>query len=157
MALDVSNLVIKKQAFTTTTGLNSVGTTNEHPYLLLRNPSSNDQALLITHSVIGVDANSVRTIWRAYARPTVTTDGTSINTINTYIAGSVPSSKAVCFKEPTVSSNGDLLNMYVAPANTPSRGISRFYIVDPGNEFLITIENSSANASSFADVYWVEW
>ena len=155
--LDVSNIVLKKRAFTVTTDINSIAGTSEHAYLLLKNPSSNDQPILVTHTVIGVDANSVRTIWRSYADPTITSDGTSLTPVNTFVGSDVPTSKITTFKDPNVSSNGTLLNMYVAPANNPSRGINRFYFIDPSHSLLITVENSSGNAKSFADAYWLEY
>lgn len=155
--LDVSNLVLKKKAFTVTTGLSTVSGNSEHDFLLLKNPSSNDQPLLITHSVIGTDASSVRSTWRAYGDPTITSDGTGLTETNTYIGSGTPSATATAFKDPTISARGQILNMYIAPANNPSRGVNRFYFIDPGSSILITIENSVSNTSSFADLYWVEF
>ena len=155
--LDVSNLVLKKKAFTATTEIVSISSNSETPILLLKNPSSNDQNILVTKSVIGVDANSVRTTWRAYGDPTITSDGTGLVEANTFVGTSTPSAKAQAFKLPTVSANGQILNMYISPANQPSRGINRFYFIEPGSSLLITIENSSGNTNSFADVYWLEY
>ena len=155
MALDVSNLVRKDRAFTVTTGLNSLGNT-EHDYLLLKNPSSNDQDILVTHFLVGVDATSVRSIWRAYANPTITSDGTGLTETNTRISASPPAAKAEAFMDPTISARGNILNMAIAPVNTPSRGVSRFYWIAPGNSLLVTIENAVSNAETFADIYWIE-
>jgi hypothetical protein len=152
---EVVNQVGYKRAFKVTTDLNSISGTSEHPYLLLKNPAGS-QPLLITHFLVGTNSASVRTITRFYANPTVTADGTGLTETNTYITASPPAALASAFMNPTISANGGILNTTISPANTPSRGINRYYWLDGGNNLLVTIENSVSNASTFADIYWIE-
>lgn len=158
MAFDikVDAAIREGRAFTTTTDLFTITTNQEYPVLLLRNPSASGMLIETTHFLFGTNASSVRTVFRAYASPNVTAVGNALTIANTLVDPTAPSSGVECYREPTVSANGSRLNMAINPANAPSRGINRFYYMVPGAELLVTLENSSSNVSSFADIYWIE-
>ena len=153
---DVNASLEAETAFTTTTEFNTISGTTESPYLLLKNPAASGKNLIVTHFNYGIDANNVRSIIRIWKNPTVTADGTALVEENTNFKTGATSSVATAFKSPTVSSNGAVLNIGIAPANNPSRGLNRFYFIPPGKAILVTIENSVSNASTFADIYWLE-
>lgn len=144
------------KAFTITTELVTVDTNTEKALILFKNPSSSGKSTLITHFKFGTDSSNVRTLVRVYSNPTITTNGTALALTNTHIASGVPSSDMEAYKFPTVSSFGSVLNLDINPSDSPSKGLSRWYWVDPGNNILLTVENSTANASTFGDIYWME-
>ncbi len=157
ISLDVASIVREEKAFTTTTDLNNITSQNETPLLLFKNPSGSDIRMLVTHFLIGADSSNARTTYRIYADATVTADGTSIVIANTYLKDTyVYTTAAEAYKLPTISANGTRLNMAIAPADTPSRGINRFYWMDPGHNLLVTVENSVSNTDCFGDIYWLE-
>ena len=144
------------KAFTTSTDLVSISGTSEQAFLLLRNPSGSGKKILTSHFNFGLDTTTAREIIRVYKNPTVTSDGTGLTISNTLIKSSPPSSSCEAYKSPTVSANGSLLNMTIMPANQPSRGFNRFYLVEPGNSILVTVELSVGSVDGFLDIYWIE-
>lgn len=144
------------KAFTITTELVTIDTNTEKDMILFKNPSSSGKATLVTHFKFGTDSSNVRTLVRVYSNPTVTTNGTALSLTNTHIKSSPPASSMEAYKFPTISNRGDVLNLDINPSDSPSKGLSRWYWVDPGNSLLITVENSSANAKTFGDIYWLE-
>lgn len=154
--IDVPRYVFTQDAFTVTTGLGPVSSTDEYDLLMLRNPSGSGKKILITHFAFGVDSTSTRSIIRIYSDPTVTSDGTALSIVNTYITSSPKASVAEAFQDPVISSRGQSLNTVIRHANSDSRGLNRFYWLDPGHVALLTCHNSNANADTFADVYWLE-
>ena len=156
MAFEVTEFVKNKKAFTITTDLVSVPTNTEYPILLLKNPTTAEQRIMITHFKFGTDSSNVRSLVRVYFNPTITADGTSVDIANTYVETNQKASDMQAFSQPTISDNGSVLNLDISPSDSPSKGLNRLYFVEPGNEILITIENSSPNAKTFADIYWIE-
>lgn len=153
---DVPILVSYKKAFTVNTGLVSIAGVSEHDFLLLKNPSASAVKILMTHFSIGVDSNSVRSMFKIYANPTITNPETALTPVNTYIGDDVPVSKMEAHLDPTISARGLLLDPAIHPSDANSRGINRDYWMDPGHAILVTIENSLANADSFASIHWIE-
>lgn len=154
--IEIAALVQSKQSFTVTTELTTISSSNETALLYLKNPSASNKIILTSHFKHGTDSSNVRSVVRIYFNPTVTANGTALTIINTYVAASPPASGMEVYKLPTVTDNGTILNLDIAPANVSSKGLNRFYFVDPGNTILATVTNSSANAKTFSDVYWVE-
>ena len=134
----------------------NVSGTSETAFLYLKNPSASDKDALVTHFKFGTDASSVRSLIRIYSNPTVTANGKSLTIANTLIKSSPPSSSMEAYKLPTTTSFGSVLNLDINPNNSPSKGLNRWYWVEPGNSLLITAENSVGNAQSFSDIYWME-
>lgn len=151
----VMQAVREGKSFTVTTDLTSIAS-SETAFLYLKNPSASGKDVLITHFKFGTDSANTRTLIRIYANPTVTADGTALTEINTIVKSSPPTSSIECFKLPTVTSNGDRLNLDISPANSSSKGLNRWYWLEPGNSLLLTADNSQNNVDSFADVYWLE-
>ena len=153
---DVARLVSYKKAYVVSTDLVSIPTDDETPLMLLINPSGSEKKILITHFLVGTDSNSVRSIFRNYCNPTVTTNGTALIPVNTYIGSSPPASDMEVYKESVVSANGDLLNTAILSEHAESRGINRYYWIEPGHSLMVTVENDMANAKSYGDVSWIE-
>lgn len=152
----ISQAVKNKQAFTASTGLETVDTNTEKDLMLLTNPSVSGKRVLVTHLKYGTDSASVRSVLRAYANPTISANGTALTSVNTYFGGTPPTSVVNVYKFPTITARGLPLNMDIAPAGSAAKGTSRYYWLEAGNSILITTHNSSANAKSFGDIYWVE-
>lgn len=152
---DVQNSVAQGFSYTSYTDFNNISS-GEQDFFLMKNPAGSGKRLMITHLSFGVDSSSARSIIKVYSDPTITIDGTAIPVVNTYIRDSNPSSVVSCFKLPTISARGSALNLQILPANQPSRGLNRFYLVDPGHDILVTINNSIGNAATFAEAYWLE-
>ena len=152
----IARSVLDDFSFTVSTQFITVSGTTETPILLLKNPSANTVRFLISHFVAGTDSATARTIWRAYKNCTTSDDGTALPIENANFADDAEASKMEAFKLPTVTDNGSFMNMKIFPNNGPSGGVSRWYRVPPGKNCLVTIENSIANAKSFADIYFVE-
>lgn len=152
----IATHVNEENSFTVTTNLVTVSGVSEAAFLLLKNPSTSGIEFLVTHFVTGTDSTSARTIWRAYADPTITTNGTALTIVNTHIKTSPEASLMEAYKLPTISVNGQILNMKINPADASSSGINRYYRVSPGHNLLITVENSVSNAKTFTDIYWLE-
>ena len=154
--ISVEQRVKDGDAYTVTTGLNQISGTTETAYLYLKNPSGSAKSIMITHFKFGTDSASCRSLLRIYGNPTVSANGTSLTIANTKIMSSTPSSSMEAYRSPTVTANGGVLNLDISPANSPSKGLNRWYFVEPGNSLLVTVDNSQANADSFADIYWIE-
>ena len=144
------------RAFTMTTDLVSVGVNTEYPFVLLRNPSGTGHYSETTKFKWGIDSNSVRTVVRIYKNPTITTVGTSVTIANTLFASDAPSSYMLAYKSPTISDKGTLVQTGITPANSSSTGLNRYYYIEPGQDVLVTVENSSSNVSTIMDVCWME-
>lgn len=152
----IENATRLKKSFTTATNIVSVSGTSETALYLLKNPSSNRLPLLLTHFVFGLDSATARSKARIYKNATVTSDGTALTIVNNYIEETQVNSAAEAFKSPTVSAFGTILNMALIPTDIGSRGLNRTYFLHPGNNILITVENSTASTGSFVDCYWLE-
>lgn len=143
-------------SFTSSTLLNNISGTSEHPYLLIRNPVAAARRILITHYSVFIDATTARSILMAYKNPTITSNGSSLSVVNTYAKTSPETSEITIFKDPILSDNGSFLNMTGSKADTDSRGINRYYWCDPGNDLLFTVQNSISNSSVNLSIIWVE-
>lgn len=150
------SVIENEQAFNSTTDFNTLTGTTEKPYFLLRNPGSNTKPILTTFFEGGLDSVTARTIARIYADPTITADGTALTENNTYIKTSPATSTIDTFKLPTISANGTLLDIKIIAADQSSAGRNRFFLVDPGHDILVTVENSIANVSMLLAVFWIE-
>jgi len=152
---EVEQNVEKGRAFTVNSDLIQIAQ-NEVVFLLLKNPVTSKKQAMITHFSSGTDSSSVRTLMRIYANPQITSDGTEIAIVNTHITASPLTSELKAYKIPDITSNGIRLNLQISPSNSPSKGLNRFYLLDPSNSILITLDNSSSNTKSFAEAYWLE-
>jgi len=152
----IADLVAQEKAYVASTELGSISGVSEHDYIYIKNPSTSNTRLLITHVTLGTDSNSTRSVFKIYANPTVSADGSSLVANNTYIKSAPRSAQALVFKDPTVTSRGTYQNTTIVPADSGSRGLNRWYWIDPDNSMLVTVKNSVSNASSFIEVIWVE-
>lgn len=152
----VDTFVRTKRAFTCTTDLTTVSSQNETALLYLKNPSGSGKRIRITHIKGGTDSSNVRTILRFRFNPTISANGTALDIASTYIETTQSTSSMEAYKLPTDTDLGGLLNIDISPADSPSKGTNRTYYIEPGHTFLVTVENSSSNAKTFADIYWLE-
>lgn len=128
----------------------------ESPLLLLKNPPGSTTRLLITHLVAAINSTSARTKVKIYKDPTITSNGAALGVENTYVKDSPKTPQAEIYKNPMISANGGLIYHGLMPANSPSRGINRFFWIDPGHSILLTIQNDITNTLSSGCMYWLE-
>jgi hypothetical protein len=157
MPLEFERVALEnKRNFIALTNYNPISGTTEHDYLLLKNPSDTEARLFVSHPVFAVDATVSRCMLRIYHTPTITDDGTALSEESTYIGASPPVAQGEAFRDPTISARGTLLDNPLIPADSPSRGLNRFYILDPGFNMLFTVQNNISNASTSVSVFWME-
>jgi len=152
----VARAVGEGRAFTVTTDLQNISGQLETALLYIKNPSGSGINIETTKFLVGGDSSSSRAVYRVYDNPTVTADGTSLTIRNTLISDSPQASICEAYMLPTVTDFGALLNMAIAPSNSPSRGINRHYYIHPGHSILVTTANSVSNVKTFSDCYWLE-
>ncbi len=153
---DVLERLDNEQAYVSTTDLNSISGTSEHNYMLITNPSSSGKKVMITHFSSGLNSATTRSLLRVYSTPTITTNGTALTVVNTYIKTSPISEVVKIYKDPTISARGTLMDMQVNPSDAPSRGMNRYLILDEGKSLLCSMQNSVTGISTFLTVYFLE-
>lgn len=156
-ANDDSNLADAERVFTTNFEVSGVGTT-EIPVALFRHPSGTGKLvklIRLTISNLHQTANTFIRV-RAYAAPTVTSDGTSLTTGCTYIGKTGPSS--VAFSSPTISANGTRVGQWnvVSSANALIIPFEMFFILDPNTQVLLTAQADGTNRIIAGALIWAE-
>lgn len=155
---DILTDILSGKTFSATTGLVSVGTTNETPVFLFKNPSGSGVNAIITHFRVGADSEVTRVIKRIYAKPTVTGDGTALTIVNMKVKDA-NDAVAVCgaYKSPTVSANGSGLSTTILPADMVTAGLEHTLVIEPGAYILVTLKhNTVSGASLHVDLKWIE-
>ncbi len=148
--------VISESSFSLTTDFISISGTTETPHVLIKNPSSSIKSIEITSIKLGDDSESYGSTFRIYSNATVTTNGTALTTVNNLFTASASASISEAYKLPTVSSNGSLHEVVLLPSDHPPKGIGRIFVIEPGNNLFITVENGISNLKSMVEIYWLE-
>lgn len=141
---------IDKKAFTVSSDFFTIAL-GEANLLYLKNPSNSGKTIFIVHiraGILGTEAKA-----RIYKNPSLTADGTLLNSVNMYIEANTPSASAEVYKSPTGSNRGTFFDTI---SNTGGdRGNSMFIPIAPGNSLLITVEVGVA-ATCHASIKWIE-
>lgn len=143
------------RVFSVTTNFNTISGNAETPYILLTNPVSSGRLALIYSISFGIDSATSRSILRAYAAPTITSNGTGLTIANNFVGSSITS---VCnaYVSPTISSNGTLAGPFQKGAGTDGTIIYREFILSQGTSMLGTVQNSIPNTSTYVNITWMD-
>jgi hypothetical protein len=151
-----SNQADASRVFITNFEVSSIGTT-EIPVALFRNPSGSGK----TVKLIRLTISNMHTVTsfirvRAYASPTVTSDGTGLDELCTKFGGSAGT--ATAFSSPTVSANGTRIAQWVAPAfATPAIiPLDQFFILPETATILLTAQADGTNRVLGGSLIWSE-
>jgi hypothetical protein len=137
--------------------LPTAGTFN--PVLLLKNPIGSGKRIRITRLNVGLTIANVSGIWRVFANPTVSANGTAISPVNLNVGGaSNPATISQTFTTPTITANGASLFRYESGQNMNSTEVigDALFVINPGNVMLLTGDPLSNNRNTVITVYWTE-
>lgn len=153
---DDSNLADAAKVFIANFEVSSIGTT-EIPIALFRNPSGSGKTVKLirfTFSNLHTVTSFIKV--RAYAAPTVTSDGTGEAENCTKFGSSAGSAQV--FSSPTVSSTGTRIAQWVAPAfSTPAIiPLDQFFILPETAMILITGQADGTNRIFGGSLIWAE-
>jgi len=153
---DDSNLADAGKVFIMNFEVGSIGTT-EIPLALFRNPSGSGKTvklIRITFTNLTTVNGFVRI--RAYASPTITSDGTALSELCTKFGGAAGASEA--FSSPTLSANGTRLSQWNIPAfsNALIIPLDQFFILPETSVIAITGQADGTNRTIGASLIWAE-
>lgn len=142
-------------AFSVATALVNVGTA-ETPFLLINNVAGATlRDILFQSLTLGSDSSGSRLISRFYINPTVTANGTSLTVGNNNV-GSANTSIATAFQQPTVSSNGTFIAMFLKGAAENSFIVQRNFMIQPTVSVLATLQPAQNNTPCHMSALWME-
>lgn len=132
--------------------------TTEVPVLLVKNPAGSGKTLRI-HTLklytIDVTGNNNATL-KIYRGPTITANGAAANIRETRTAKAV-SPIALVYTAPTIGANGNLVDIFLATGNSAVAETQHLGIfLDPGENFLFTVQQSSAGVDYAVTISWSE-
>ena len=137
---------------------NAASAGSKNPIFLIRNPIASGKVFYIRSIKVGISVTNVTVDFSLFSNPTITTNGTTVNSFEANIGYGQPTAKALCSSLPTISANGNLLAVTSIGQNTAgSELIFEFGIaIQPGNSILMTADPSSNNRSVSFAVTWKE-
>lgn len=151
-----SELAAQNKVFSTNWEVSAIGTT-EIPIVLFRNPSGSGKTvrlIRLTLSNFHTVTSFIRV--RAYAAPTVTSDGTGLTEACTHIGQAA--GVAVTFSSPTVSANGTRLAQWEVVAFNQALTIplDLLILLDANTQLLITGQADGTNRILAGSLLWAE-
>lgn len=151
-----SNLADAGKVFTLNFEVSAIGTT-EIPIALFRNPSGSGKTvklIRLTLSNLHTVTSFIRV--RAYASPTVTSDGTALDELCTKFGATAGT--ATGFTSPTISANGTRIAQWVVPAFAAALIIplDQFFILGETATIIITGQADGTNRVLGGSLIWSE-
>ncbi len=137
--------------------INMATASTDNPLILLRNPSGSGKRIMIWQLFVGVNVTNVSALFKVFANPTVTANGTS-QTVYSRKIGQALTPVGLVNTLSTVSSAGSQLQAFSLGQNTNAEPmVSEFSIMlEPNNSMLITGSPSSNNREAAVTVTWTE-
>lgn len=128
----------------------------ETPLLRLVNTSSTKK-IHIFRASLATDSVQVLSTFRFYASPTISSVGTQVPIVNQR-QGSAKTSEMAAYQRPSVSDVGNFITSRTVPPGAPTQNfeLPSLYTLEPGEEVIITVQNSILGVSSQAVILWVE-
>ena len=128
-----------------------------NPQILIRNPSSSGKSLLFLLIAGNADIQNSHTTFGAFSTPTVTANGTTLNSYTRTI-GSGATAVALLTTLPTISSNGNLLSYSKSGENTDMQNIIEPYtlLIPENNAVLITAKPKDNGRDQVYKLIWIE-
>lgn len=147
------SVVYDEKTFYGTTDFNIISTVDEVSYVLLKNPTN--RKILITNFRIGVNAVDTAAIFKIYANPVISVNGTQV-AINNYNLGSAKVGSSQMFKFPTVTNKGQLIFASKINSNSDSKGVDKLIALDPNTSLLITVTVGLVDKPVHVDISIIE-
>ena len=143
-------------AFSTSTDLITIGSTDETEFFLIRNPASSGLKLRIYNIITGSNEESTdkpATV-RAFVNPTVTVEGTALVEVNQKTDEGAAT--GTTFSEPTFS-GGSLIfvtNHSTIPTQNPSLNLG--LQIAEGDDLGVSIQPTNSGKDHYLTIYWTE-
>lgn len=157
-----SSLADTDKIFQISETINITGGATENNFFLLRNPSGSGKKIKIIDITVGfTNTVNVMAIFKLYASPTITANGTSLTIKPGRIGDSVPSSSMNAYSTPTISARGSQYIAFTA-AGGPSTDASyhldvdQSIIVDDNYDILLTGTPDGTNRGVLLTIRWAE-
>lgn len=140
--------------FSASTDFITISGTSETPVFLLKNVGST-RLIQLYSLAFGADSNSSRAIFKFYAQPTITSNGTTVTVRNNYI-GHTQGTVAETYHSPTISANGTFVTALLLGSSQNTFIAVRSIIIPPGVNILATVQNSQNNTPVIISPLWRE-
>lgn len=134
----------------------------ENNFLLIRNPSGSGKRIKIIDITIGfTNTVSVLAIFKLYASPTITANGTAITIKPGRIGSGVPSSAMNAYSTPTISARGSQYLAFTVAGgpNIPASyhlDVDQSILIDSTYDVLLTGTPDGTNRNVLITIRWVE-
>ena len=153
---EIDGYMLNGQAFSASmTAFLSVSGISETPLYLLRNPLLIFLLLHFFSLSFSADSNTARGIYRFYAQPTITANGTALTIGNNFI-GHPTASVALASISPTISANGTFLAAFLLGTSQNTFIVRRSLVIPAGVNILATVQNSQNNTPVLINPVWRE-
>jgi hypothetical protein len=136
----------------------------ETPVFLIKNPNGSGKKLKVSLLILGISpsvgsATGNTDLFRLYADPTITTNGTALTINNLDTQTGPPASSMTAFFSPTIASNGTKLGTYCVSSQAGSLTISQnaSRVLDANHNWLITQTGIvNGTATGIIQLEWIE-
>ncbi len=148
--------VLANLTFAATTG-DVAGVASVHlPFFQLKNPAGSGKRLRLKTLWLATCVSTNNNIFKGYIRPDVSLSGTLLGIVNAHVAVPLVVSAALVFLKPTatVLASNQLFTVCVGPTSTLP--MITPWILEPGEDFLITCRNNAANTTAAVTAQWSE-
>jgi hypothetical protein len=154
----ISDYVSANKVYVTAFNVNMPSAGTDNPLLLVRNPTGSGKILYVYKLGFGSTVANVSAIFKVFANPTVTANGTSQAAVSLNIGGGAPVASMLSTSTPTVTAAGSEIESYEAGSNNNSGSfVEDFSIhVAANNSLLITGNPASNNRDAALTIVWVE-
>jgi hypothetical protein len=157
-----SNLADTDKIFQICETITITGGGTENNFLLIKNPSGSGKKIKIIDLTLGFSNTvSVLAVFKLYASPTITTNGTSLTIKPGRIGAGTPSSAMQAYSTPTISVRGtEYINLMVSGgsniASSYHLDVDQSIIVDENYNILITGTPDGTNRNVLITMRWAE-
>jgi len=154
----VSSEVDLNRFYSTGVSVNQPSSGTDNPLLLIRNPAASGKVIRLWKVNAGVGVTNVFSVFRTWANPTVTANGTAATAVSRNIGGGAPAAVGLVNTTPTVTSNGSQISSLVTGQNNNSVIFADDFsiAIRAGNSLLITGNPASNNRVSELTIVWTE-
>lgn len=127
--------------------------------VLIRNPAGSGKFIYVWRGRFGCITTNVAIVFKIFANPTVTLNGTSLGIVNRNIGMvSPPASVALVTTLPTIAASGSTVTIANVGQNNNSIDLNEDFSIklSPGNSLLITASPNSNNRPTAITLVWQE-
>jgi hypothetical protein len=157
-AATISAYTSANKVYVTAFNVNMPSSGTDNPLLLVRNPTGSGKTLYVYKLGFGSTVANVSAVFKVFADPTVTANGTSQAATSLNVGGGAPTASVLATSTPTVTADGAEIESYEAGSNNNSGSfVEDFSIhVAANHSLLITGNPGSNNRDAALTIVWVE-